>query len=58
MSVRPVLSLVLVAASPVTGHGLGAGQRQAPMRGGILDAMLAEDPPGFSIHETATISVR
>lgn len=40
---------VLVAAGvPASG--------QAPKRGGILNAMLAEDPPGFSIHETATIS--
>ena len=29
---------------------------QTPKRGGILNAMLAEDPPGFSIHESATIS--
>jgi peptide/nickel transport system substrate-binding protein len=29
---------------------------QAPKHGGILNAMLAEDPPGFSIHESATIS--
>jgi peptide/nickel transport system substrate-binding protein len=29
---------------------------QAPKRGGILNAMLGEDPPGFSIHESATIS--
>src|SRR5262249_59597437 len=29
---------------------------QTPKRGGILNAMLAEDPPGLSIHESATIS--
>ena len=29
---------------------------QAPKRGGMLNAMLGEDPPGFSIHEVATIS--
>ncbi len=29
---------------------------QTPRRGGILNAMLAEDPPSFSIHESATIS--
>ena len=29
---------------------------QTPKRGGILTAMLAEDPPGLSIHESATIS--
>jgi peptide/nickel transport system substrate-binding protein len=29
---------------------------QTPKRGGILTAMLSEDPPGLSIHESATIS--
>jgi ABC-type transport system substrate-binding protein len=29
---------------------------QTPKRGGVLNAMLSEDPPGFSIHEAATIS--
>src|SRR5215813_13784306 len=29
---------------------------QTPKRGGILNAMLMEDPPGFSIHEASTIS--
>ena len=29
---------------------------QAPRRGGVLNAMLVEAPPGFSIHESATIS--
>jgi peptide/nickel transport system substrate-binding protein len=32
------------------------GDAQAPKRGGVLNAMLGEDPPGFSIHESATIS--
>lgn len=35
--------------------GTPAGS-QTPKRGGILNAMLAEDPPGLSIHESATIS--
>jgi hypothetical protein len=29
---------------------------QTPRRGGILTSMVIEDPPGFSIHESATIS--
>ena len=29
---------------------------QTPKRGGILNSMVIEDPPGFSIHEAATIS--
>ncbi|HEV8311408.1 MAG TPA: ABC transporter substrate-binding protein [Methylomirabilota bacterium] len=55
---RPTLPLSLglailvaaLAAFGVTARG------QTPKRGGILNAMLAEDPPGFSIHESATIS--
>ena len=38
----------VMAAAPA--HG------QTPKRRGILNAMLAEDPPGLSIHESATIS--
>ncbi len=35
---------------------LGSASGQTPKRGGILNAMQAEDlPAGFSIHETATI---
>jgi len=41
-------SLLIVAILPVEG--------QTPKRGGILNAMAGEDPPGFSIHESATIS--
>lgn len=43
-----VLVTALAAGVPATG--------QTPKRGGILNAMLGEDPPGFSIHESATIS--
>jgi peptide/nickel transport system substrate-binding protein len=46
-----ILSLALIAA--LAGAPAVA---QAPRRGGILNAMLGEDPPGFSIHESATIS--
>ncbi len=45
--------VVLVAAMAVAGGPAGG---QTPRRGGVLNAMLAEDPPGFSIHESATIS--
>jgi len=54
---RSILSLILglamlagAMAAPVPARG------QAPKRGGVLNAMLGEDPPGFSIHESATIS--
>jgi peptide/nickel transport system substrate-binding protein len=42
------LLVVLGLATPLTA--------QAPRRGGILSAMLIENPPGFSIHESATIA--
>src|SRR5438105_5710155 len=42
------LALIVLALGPVSA--------QSPKRGGILNAMQAEDlPAGFSIHETATI---
>ena len=34
----------------------GAVSAQSPRRGGILNAMLAEDPPGLLIPESATVS--
>ena len=30
-------------------------QAQTPKRGGVLNAMLSEDPPGFSIHEAEVV---
>ena len=54
MTARSLLSLalglVLLAAAVVPAIG------QTPKRGGILNAMLIENPPGFSIHESATIA--
>jgi peptide/nickel transport system substrate-binding protein len=54
---RPVgpLALALLAVLGTLGGVIPAGG-QTPKRGGVLNAMLAEDPPGFSIHESATIS--
>ena len=52
-SVLPLcLALTILASvmAPAPAHG------QTPKRGGILNAMLAEDQPGLSIHESATIS--
>jgi peptide/nickel transport system substrate-binding protein len=54
---RPVVSaaLVLLLLVVVVAAGTPASG-QTPKRGGILNAMLAEDPPGLSIHEAGTIS--
>ena len=43
-----VIGGVAAALLPVEG--------QTPKRGGILTSMIIEDPPGFSIHESATVS--
>ena len=48
------IGLAVVAAALVAASAVAQGP--APKRGGILNAMLAEDPPGLSIHESATIS--
>jgi peptide/nickel transport system substrate-binding protein len=53
MPSRAVTSLVLVLAVLVAA---GAPDAQTPKRGGVLNAMLIENPPGFSIHESATIA--
>jgi peptide/nickel transport system substrate-binding protein len=42
-----LLSLIVVTA---------AAEAQAPKRGGVLNSVVTEDPPGFSIHESATVS--
>jgi len=56
MRARFLLPLALIAAvTALSLPGLPA-HGQTPKRGGILNAMLGEDPPGFSIHEVATIS--
>jgi len=55
MTARPLLALGLgftFIVAAVVAPAVG----QTPKRGGVLNAMLAEDPPGFSIHEAATIS--
>ncbi len=50
---RRLLALLTLAGACLAA-GVPAGG-QAPKRGGVLTAMLPEDPPGFSIHESATI---
>ena len=44
-----VVSLTLFAGGP-------PADAQTPKRGGILQSLVTEDPPGFSIHESATVS--
>ena len=47
------LSLLALLATLVI---VGIADAQTPKRGGILNSMVTEDPPGFSIHESATVS--
>ena len=55
MTRRSLCSLVLAAG--LLGALVATGApAQTPKRGGILNAMLIENPPGFSIHESATIA--
>src|SRR5262245_27115080 len=42
----------LVGAIALGGHA----DVQTPKRGGLLTTLITEDPPGFSIHESATVS--
>jgi peptide/nickel transport system substrate-binding protein len=46
----PCLALALLLAS-----GLPA-ESQAPQKGGVLQSVLIEDPPGLLVHESATVS--
>ena len=48
--------VLLVLALAVAAGGPTAAAAQAPKRGGVLTTMIVEDPPGFSIHESATVS--
>src|SRR5215467_5617959 len=58
MTRRFLLSLsfaVAVGAVAVVAAGVYA-QGQTPKRGGILNTLLIEEPPGLLIHESATVS--
>src|SRR5262245_3589976 len=44
------LTLAVAAAAPVR------AQAPTPKRGGILNSLLIEDPPGLLVHESATVS--
>jgi peptide/nickel transport system substrate-binding protein len=60
MSRRSLSSLALGLAVLVTATALlgstGFAQGTNPKRGGILNSLLIEDPPGLIIHESATVS--
>ena len=43
-----VIAVVVLAALPAVG--------QTPKKGGVLNSVLLEDPPGLTIHESSTVS--
>jgi len=49
----PALALVFAVGAAVSSV---QAQGPTPKRGGILTSVIIEDPPGFSIHESATVS--
>ena len=57
---RPSLPSVIVAVLILVAAALFAAPAEAqtgkPKRGGILNSVLTEDPPGLLVHESATIS--
>ena len=57
---RPSLPSVIVAVLILVAAALIAAPAEAqtgkPKRGGILNSVLTEDPPGLLVHESATIS--
>ena len=52
---RKFLSPVIVLGLAVL-FVASAGWSQTPKRGGILNTLLIEEPPGLLIHESATVS--
>ena len=57
MSQRPMLPLFLGLAILVgTLAAAFPAESQTPKRGGILNTLVIEDPPGLLIHESATVS--
>src|SRR5262249_28469952 len=57
-SMRRWLSMITAALAALAGAaalGVPVGA-ETPKRGGLLTTLIIEDPPGFSIHESATVS--
>ena len=50
-----ILALVILVAAVLVAAPASA-QTAKPKRGGILNSVLTEDPPGLLVHESATIS--
>src|SRR5215468_3964996 len=56
---RSAVASVAVCLTLVSAAVLGsllAAEGQTPKRGGVLQSVLIEDPPGLLVHESATVS--
>jgi len=56
---RSAVAAVTVCLTLITAAVLGsllAAEGQTPKRGGVLQSVLIEDPPGLLVHESATVS--
>jgi hypothetical protein len=53
---RRIVPLALVVAVGTVAAVALPATGQAPKRGGVLQSLLIEDPPGLLIHESATVS--
>jgi peptide/nickel transport system substrate-binding protein len=51
-----IAALVLLVAAALFAAPPADAQAAKPKRGGILNSVLTEDPPGLLVHESATIS--
>src|SRR5262245_33074801 len=56
MTRRSLLSLFLTLIVAVAAAAAVQAQGPTPKRGGILNSLLIEEPPGLLIHESATVS--
>src|SRR5215470_14261666 len=51
-----VIALALALCATAVLGSLLAAEGQTPKRGGVLQSVLIEDPPGLLVHESATVS--
>jgi len=54
-AVAVVTVCLILSTAAVLGSRLAA-EGQTPKRGGVLQSVLIEDPPGLLVHESATVS--
>ena len=53
-SARPLIGLIVLAS--IASFAALPAVGQTPKKGGVLNSVLLEDPPGLTIHESSTVS--